>query len=101
MKKFFFKNSFLVLFVLFCCLKIITFASDKSDQYQWQQSIKSEAIHPKNQVQYFSAKKKRESEKMLYCCKVCSKGKPCGNSCINKNYTCHKSSGCACNAFKF
>lgn len=30
------------------------------------------------------------------CCKVCRKGKACGNSCININYTCHKSPGCAC-----
>lgn len=32
------------------------------------------------------------------CCKVCSKGKACGNSCISASYTCHKGRGCACNA---
>ena len=32
------------------------------------------------------------------CCKVCSKGKACGNSCIRQSYTCHKGRGCACNA---
>jgi hypothetical protein len=31
------------------------------------------------------------------CCKVCTKGKACGNSCISKSKTCHKASGCACN----
>lgn len=31
------------------------------------------------------------------CCKVCRKGKACGNSCINRSYTCHKGPGCACN----
>ncbi len=31
------------------------------------------------------------------CCKVCRKGKACGNSCINKSYNCHKGVGCACN----
>ncbi len=31
------------------------------------------------------------------CCKVCSKGKACGNSCISRSYTCHKPPGCACN----
>lgn len=31
-----------------------------------------------------------------YCCKVCSKGKPCGNSCISKTKQCHKPPGCAC-----
>jgi hypothetical protein len=32
------------------------------------------------------------------CCKVCSTGKACGNTCINVNYNCHKGRGCACNA---
>lgn len=30
------------------------------------------------------------------CCKQCSKGKACGNSCISRDKTCHKGSGCAC-----
>lgn len=30
------------------------------------------------------------------CCKVCTTGKACGNSCISKTYTCHKPPGCAC-----
>lgn len=30
------------------------------------------------------------------CCKVCSKGKACGDSCIARNKECHKSKGCAC-----
>ena len=29
------------------------------------------------------------------CCKVCSKGKACGNSCIARNKECHKGRGCA------
>lgn len=32
------------------------------------------------------------------CCKVCSVGKACGDSCINAAYTCHKGPGCACDA---
>jgi endonuclease YncB( thermonuclease family) len=31
------------------------------------------------------------------CCKICTTGKACGDSCINKNYTCHQPPGCACN----
>ncbi|ALM54249.1 hypothetical protein [Halomonas huangheensis] len=31
------------------------------------------------------------------CCRVCRTGKACGNSCINRSYTCHKGPGCACN----
>ncbi len=30
------------------------------------------------------------------CCKVCTVGKPCGNSCISRSYTCHQPPGCAC-----
>ena len=30
------------------------------------------------------------------CCKVCKKGKACGNSCIARSKTCHKGRGCAC-----
>ena len=30
------------------------------------------------------------------CCKVCSKGRACGNSCISVNKICHKAPGCAC-----
>lgn len=30
------------------------------------------------------------------CCKVCTTGKACGNSCISRSYTCHKAPGCAC-----
>ena len=31
------------------------------------------------------------------CCKVCKKGKACGDSCISRSKTCHKGIGCACN----
>lgn len=30
------------------------------------------------------------------CCKICRKGKPCGNSCISRRYTCRRGPGCAC-----
>ena len=30
------------------------------------------------------------------CCKQCSKGKACGNSCISRAKSCNKGSGCAC-----
>ena len=34
------------------------------------------------------------------CCKICSKGKACGDSCIRREYTCHKGRGCACNSYE-
>jgi hypothetical protein len=30
------------------------------------------------------------------CCKHCTKGQPCGNSCISVKDKCHKPPGCAC-----
>lgn len=32
------------------------------------------------------------------CCKYCSAGKACGDSCISRSYTCHKGPGCACDS---
>ena len=34
------------------------------------------------------------------CCKVCAKGKACGNSCISRRYTCRKGPGCACDGHR-
>lgn len=30
------------------------------------------------------------------CCKICTKGKACGNTCIARDKTCHVPRGCAC-----
>jgi hypothetical protein len=30
------------------------------------------------------------------CCKICSAGKACGDSCIARSKVCHKGKGCAC-----
>jgi hypothetical protein len=32
------------------------------------------------------------------CCRVCGKGKACGNSCISRKLVCHKGHGCACDS---
>jgi beta-lactamase superfamily II metal-dependent hydrolase len=32
------------------------------------------------------------------CCKVCTRGMACGDSCISQSYTCHQPPGCACDA---
>jgi hypothetical protein len=31
------------------------------------------------------------------CCRICTTGKACGDSCIARSKTCHKGKGCACN----
>jgi hypothetical protein len=34
------------------------------------------------------------------CCKTCTAGKACGDSCIPQNQTCNAGPGCACNGFE-
>ena len=34
------------------------------------------------------------------CCRYCSTGKPCGDSCISRSSTCHVGAGCACWAYQ-
>ena len=31
------------------------------------------------------------------CCKTCTTGKACGDTCISRDKTCHVGPGCACN----
>ena len=38
------------------------------------------------------------SEPSGACCRVCTRGKACGNSCINRGYQCRQPPGCACDA---
>jgi hypothetical protein len=37
-----------------------------------------------------------EAHSSGYCCKVCHKGKACGDSCISVEKECHQPTGCAC-----
>jgi hypothetical protein len=32
------------------------------------------------------------------CCRICTTGKACGNSCISRSFTCRQPPGCACNS---
>ena len=43
-----------------------------------------------------SSESKTNLEQARPCCKICRKGKACGDSCISKKYICHKPPGCAC-----
>jgi hypothetical protein len=39
-----------------------------------------------------------ESAPARRCCKICTKGIPCGDTCISASKTCRKGPGCACGA---
>ncbi len=34
------------------------------------------------------------------CCKICTIGQACGNTCISASYACHVGRGCACNSLE-
>lgn len=78
--------------MLLCDINISAFSEVRADHYNSQQAISVEPIDSMNQSNYFIKRNRVQS----YCCKICRKGKPCGNNCINRNYTCHKPTGCAC-----
>lgn len=48
---------------------------------------------------FAAAPEKDECRPKSECCRVCKKGKACGDSCINEKLTCRKTEeGCACDA---
>ncbi|MCO4794749.1 MAG: YHYH domain-containing protein [Bacteriovoracaceae bacterium] len=64
----------------------------KTGDYHCHNSGASTYQAPKS-YDYNSPKQEKTNS---YCCKVCRKGKACGDSCISRSYTCTKPSGCAC-----
>jgi hypothetical protein len=47
----------------------------------------------------FASSNQQEKIWAVACCKVCKKGKACGDSCISRSYNCTKGVGCACNGY--
>lgn len=43
-----------------------------------------------------SSKKSESNTINQYCCKVCTKGKACGDTCISRSKSCYVGAGCAC-----
>lgn len=95
----------IIFFLLFCFLSINAFAdpviTDTTSIPQTNQKDVYSEIH--NMHQFDNCDSKQPTNDNLTqvlnangCCKICYKGKACGNSCISKNYTCHKPPGCAC-----
>jgi len=39
-----------------------------------------------------------DQARTTYCCRVCTVGKACGNSCISQDKQCHQPVGCACDS---
>ena len=75
----------------------LTMSVDAVDSCNLDNQVKVEAAVPLfNSPQPFSAAD--TCVPASQCCKICSKGKACGNTCIRRDYTCHVGRGCACNS---
>lgn len=66
-----------------------------------QEEGESAAAERKRQAALRKEERRRRKEPasrpvMRTCCKYCSKGIPCGDTCISATKTCHKGPGCAC-----
>jgi len=64
------------------------------DQLNWSQVI---AERPPTPTPFQTWTAPQNSGGSGGCCKICTTGKACGDSCISRRYTCHKGPGCACN----
>jgi len=68
---------------------VVTDRADASDVIQLRPFVRDTAAAPvETPVQVSSPA----------CCRVCTRGKACGNSCINRTYQCRQPPGCACDA---
>lgn len=67
-------------------------ACEPYDRMNWAQV---EASQPPTPTPAWSAP--AQSAPSQACCKICRKGKACGDTCISRSYTCHVGPGCACN----
>ena len=63
--------------------------------WDWRRGVRLSSAAPDEAEQLSPAPAQPE---LAACCKICRKGKACGNSCISRSYTCHKPPGCACDA---
>ena len=63
--------------------------------WEWRRGVRLSSAAPDEAGQLSPAPAQPE---VAVCCKICRKGKACGNSCIARWKTCHKPPGCACDA---
>lgn len=60
-------------------------------------SIFSTTPHPdSHRLRPLGLEPSRSAPAALACCKVCTIGKACGDTCISRDKTCHVGQGCAC-----
>ncbi|EKE83901.1 hypothetical protein [Idiomarina xiamenensis] len=79
-------KSLLMVFLIFTA----NTAASNVEQLSTKASIASACLTPDKSNSWLLADEAKR------CCKVCRKGKACGDSCIARNKTCRKGAGCAC-----
>ena len=66
---------------------------DTETSSQYVRRVVATAERP---IPLLDSRQQVEREMAAECCKVCTKGKPCGDTCIEKDDVCHRPRGCAC-----
>ena len=82
------------LMLVLCALAIVGIAYADSPRYPIEPRAVSQNV-AEEASQFFGSTPAAVAQR---CCKICRKGKACGNSCISRSKTCRKPPGCACNA---
>lgn len=86
--------------ILVLCVSALLFpANAQSGQPFLPQSLQIEIVKPDAAIDLLGRIQNQEPKEKVFnaaCCKICHKGKACGDSCISRSYTCHKGPGCAC-----
>jgi hypothetical protein len=84
----------------FCLVLVSAAFADSSASGQASQLAaivsKMPRVDPFERVRENQEAEKGEASIAAKCCKVCLKGKACGNTCIARNKVCHVPPGCAC-----
>jgi hypothetical protein len=80
---------------------LVTFEGKAGDVGGGKQSVNFETLSLESLSSFVKPDTKPRLQstpqtKVAQCCKICKKGKACGNSCISRSYTCRKPPGCAC-----
>lgn len=74
-------------------------SSERAALYAQKRDTYAQRIVDRDNARFRAAQARsrpRSAARSSGCCKRCSAGKPCGNSCISRSYTCHQPPGCAC-----
>lgn len=87
------------IFVLTLCFAFTTTTAFSNEQASVADHLQTQTESAHASTFWNSIGRLRTNDAVIWsaaCCKVCRKGKACGNSCISRSYQCHKGRGCAC-----